>query len=351
MNEQIIKELSFDDVVGRADFKTALMLFRDRIPKTVTDKFTVFQWVAVFDSPFPGEKMKKLAWEAIKEAKLTFERSRRIFKERYRNAKIKAQMLDNMCLLANNAEEIVYCIDYLDDNDPRRPGLLTKLSKVNEPFPVLAGIFHSINNRKTDLQDAVFRVMEKTEASFEQWQDFNRGFGRSTRYLTERFKAMKERADTFDKKRQTYISFKGRKSLVSEIAPEISVLLQDLINTAENIRHLRWIYSETKSNEVKAKILTAPGTFDDFLSVNQTTVEDWLVELSLREMRKLAKSFGHWATLWCRESLEKKKEEAASNMIELANDLSEAKLAFHRALGTALEKKAQEKLRQIVSAL
>lgn len=346
MESQIAKS-GFNQVREKSDFETAVMIFQDKIPEADRKEFNIQEWIIVMQTASPKSRIKKEAWENIERLaeELKFSEAKNIFTKKI-NLKIDSLMLDIMCLLASNPIEINYCINLLSKDNPARKALLERLSVTDGLFIDWTAVF-LLNSDNTDVQREAFSKAKKTEATFEEWETFDKECRKAYResyyksYLSQRFAEMRKRADTFRKKFAVYNAFKDEKPLVAEI-------LKDMENTAEKPSDLVWVYERTKSESVKKKILTAQDTFDNWLYVNQISDEDWLKELSLKRMKEMAESHYHWSVIWCRESSESGKIKAVSNMIKMSKDVSEAKLTYHRASGTSLEKKAREKLKEIV---
>lgn len=339
---------SFNQVWEKSDFETAVMVFQDKIPESDRKEFSIQEWIIVMEAALPKSRIKKEAWENIERLaeELKFSEAKSIFANKI-NLKINNLMIDIMCLLTSNPIEINYCINLLTENDLARKALLERLSVTDGLFIDWTAVF--LNSNRSDVKILAFSKAQEAEATFEQWETFDKECRKAHResYLSQRFAEMRERADTFRKKLEVYRAFIEEKSLTAEI-------LKDMENTAEKPINLIWVYRQIKSESIKKKILTAQATFatfDNWLYVNQTSDEDWLKELSLKRMKEMAESHYHWSVIWCREPSESGKIKAVSNMIRMSKDVSEAKLTYHRASGTSLEKKAQEKLKEIVSAL
>lgn len=345
--ETQVAESEFNQVWGKSDLGTAVMIFQDKTPEAIREKFDTHQWIVALKSASSESKIKKEAWQNIKTAKLTFAKAGEFFVDSFDNKRLKLLMLNVMCLSARTPHDINYCIGVLDDNDGRMPNLLERLSKADGLFTDWTAVF--LNSKNTDVRKEAFSKAEKTEATFEEWETFDKECRRFFResycrsYLSQRFAEMRKRADTFRKKLAIYNAFNEEKSLIAEI-------LKDMENTAEESSGLVWVYKRTNSESVKKKILTAQGSFQNWLNINQCADEDWLKELSLKRMKESAETFDQKATIWCRDPSEPGKKTACFNMIRMAENLAEAKLACHRAFGTSLETKARQKLKKIVLA-
>ncbi len=344
MESQITKS-GFSQVSGKSDLETAVMVFQDKIPEEDRKEFNIHEWIIVMQTASSKSKIKKEAWENIKRLakELDFSKAKSIFEDN-KSVRINNLMLDMMSSLASSPVDISHCIDMLDDNDGRVPSLLEKLSKADGLFTDWTAVF--LNSKNADVRKEAFAKAEKAEATFEQWETFDKECRKAycESYFSQRFAEMRKRADTFRKKLAVYNAFLEEKLLTAKI-------LRDIENTAEKPSNLVWVYRRIESESVKKKILTAQDTFDNWLYVNQTCDEGWLKELSLKRMKEMAKSHYHWSVIWCRDLSEPGKKTACSNMISMAKDLAEAKLAWHRAKGTFLERKAQKRLKEIISAL
>lgn len=347
--ESQITESGFKQVRGKFDLEIAVMVFQDRIPEADRKEFNIQEWIIVMQAASSKSKIKKEAWENIERLaeELKFPEAKSIFEDNCGN-RIGILMLGLICFLSSSPIEINYCINRLSEDDSAIGALLERLSATDGLFIDWSAIF--LNSENADVQKEAFSKAEKAEATFEEWQTFDRECSETYRgsycesYLSQRFAEMRKRADTFRKKLAVYNVFKDEKPLVAEI-------LKDMENTTEKPSDLVWIYERTKSESIKKKILTAQDTFDHWLYINQSYDEDWLKELSLKRMKEMAESHYHWSVIWRRDLSEPGKKKALSNMIKMSKDVSEAKLTCHRASGTSLERKAQEKLKKIVLAL
>jgi|GEM_PF-6350006 len=349
MNAQETEITGFQKTVEKAGFEAAVIIFQDKIPESDREGFDINEWIVVLKSASPKSRIKKEAWENVERLaeELKFSEAKDILAKKI-NLKIDSLMRDAVCLLASNPIEINYCINNLNEDNPARKALLERLSATDGLFIDWTAVFLSSNS--AGVQKIAFSRTEEAEATFEEWETFDRECRKSYResycksYLLRRFAQMRKRADTFRRKFTVYNKFKEEISLAAEI-------LKDMESTAKKPSNLVWVYERTKSESIREKILTAEGSFEDWLYVNQSSDKDWLTELSLKRMREMAESHYHWSVIWCRELSEQGRKTAVSNMIKTSKDIDEAKLTCHRASGTSLEEDARKKLGQIVSAL
>lgn len=338
-----VTETKFSKICRELNFETAVIVFQDKISESDKSEFNIAQWIAVLKLTSGSIHLE--AWTKIQEmaSKLDYQKSRRCFLNNYNNDVIRSLMLNRMCRTADRLEQISECINTLEEEDEKLPGLLEKLSKADGSFETWTEVFFSSEISK--VKEIAFLRTQESEAEFKNWLELIGALRleKHKSFLPKGFATLKTMAITFSDKQNIYYAF-GNESF---LASEMTKLLKSMKDTAEKAEELVWIYDRDPSNDLKGKILRAKDSFNNWSIINQGLQDGWLKSLSLKRMKETAETFDHQDRIWRRDSSESGKKEACSNMIKMASIPAEAKLAWQRARGTPLEEEARKKLEQL----
>lgn len=348
MDTQVIKtgKSEFETTRDFVGFEDAVVIFQDNIPASAREKFDIHHWVIVYKNVLSYSNIKKIAWHQISTTKADFPNWKRVFDDSFGHKALRTFALKRMLKLADNLEELVFCINHLEASSQEQEEALKKLSTMEASFDSWMSIWRSNSGR---IERVAFDKMKKIEeATFFQWELASRETKFDSNYGKESLAEMMKRAKTFDEWLKVYQALR-RPGELKEKA------LKEAANAAEGPYDLGIVYLNTSDlgskKTIQARLLKAKGDFDDWVQVNQfVEMDDPLKKISLDKMKELATTCLEWSVIFHRTSDEKEKETAALNMIELARDMGEAKLAYYKAPTPALSQKAIAKMKELVSA-